>query len=89
VPRFLLDTNVVSHAIYEPNGVVTKEIAAVGRRILQEHHRRLARFAFWRSEAKGRDTGGEEVEQFLVGIEVCPLEKRETKSTPNYVLHLS
>jgi len=74
VPRFLLDTNVVSHAIYEPNGVVTKGIAAVGEANTCTSIIVACELRFGVLKRKGA-TLAKKVEQFLVGIEVCPLEK--------------
>ncbi len=74
MPRFLLDTNIVSHAIYEPNGVVTKRIADVGEVNVCTSIIVVCelRFGILKRQAA---LLARKIELFLAGIEICSMER--------------
>ena len=73
MPRFMLDTNAVSHAIYAPNGPVQRRIAAVGEANTCTSIIVACEMRFGVLK-RGATTLGKKVEQFLTRIEVCRLD---------------
>jgi tRNA(fMet)-specific endonuclease VapC len=74
LPRFLLDTNIVSHAIHEPAGAVRRRIAAVGEANTCTSIIVACELRFGVLKRNAVVLSGK-VEQFLARIDVRSLEK--------------